>query len=82
MFARPEPQVCAKEFLAFIHKPAIPDVGTISEKISGAAESDSVVRDQRWEVIKDLRYIGITAGSLFPGLDGACEGLAEQNFVI
>jgi hypothetical protein len=32
------------------------------------------------EVANDLRYMGITAGSLFPGLDGMCEELKEQNF--
>jgi len=26
--------------------------------------------------------MGITAGSLFPGLDGACEEPAERNFEI
>jgi hypothetical protein len=28
------------------------------------------------------RYMGITAGSLFPGLDGACEELTQRNFDI
>ncbi len=31
-------------------------------------------------VIRELGYMGITAGSLFPGLDGACEDLRERNF--
>jgi len=35
---------------------------------------------QRREVANDLRYMGITAGSLFPGLDGMCEELKERNF--
>ena len=35
---------------------------------------------ERREVVRDLRYMGITAGSLFPGLDGACEELADRNF--
>jgi len=42
---------------------------------------DLPVRD-RGDVVRDLRYMGITAGSLFPGLDGACEELAERNFEI
>jgi FRG domain len=33
-------------------------------------------------VVEELRYMGITAGSLFPGLDGACEELKERNFAI
>jgi hypothetical protein len=30
--------------------------------------------------MKDLYQMGITAGSMFPGLDGACEALKEQYF--
>jgi hypothetical protein len=35
---------------------------------------------ERDAVMSELRYMGITAGSLFPGLDGACEELRERNF--
>jgi hypothetical protein len=35
---------------------------------------------QRNEVLHDLRFMGITAASLFPGLDGLFEDLREQNF--
>jgi FRG domain len=35
---------------------------------------------QRNEVMHDLRFMGITAASLFPGLDGLFEDLREQNF--
>lgn len=35
---------------------------------------------ERNKVIQELEYMGITAGSLFPGLDGACEELRERNF--
>jgi hypothetical protein len=42
---------------------------------------DLLIRDRR-QVVRDLRYMGITAGSLFPGLDGACEELADRNFEI
>ena len=34
----------------------------------------------RREVVQDLAYMGITAGSMFPGLDGACEEIAERSF--
>jgi hypothetical protein len=34
----------------------------------------------RREVLSELALMGITAGSLFPGVDGACEALREQNF--
>ena len=35
---------------------------------------------ERAKVMRELSYMGITAGSLFPGLDGACEELRERNF--
>jgi hypothetical protein len=38
--------------------------------------------NNRRQVIRDLSFMGITAGSLFPGLDGACEELKERNFEI
>lgn len=31
-------------------------------------------------VMKELAFMGITAGSMFPGLDGACEELKEKFF--
>jgi hypothetical protein len=34
----------------------------------------------RDEVMEELALMGITAGSLFPGFDGACESLRERNF--
>lgn len=36
--------------------------------------------NERDQVFQELRYMGITAGSMFPGLDGACEELKERNF--
>jgi hypothetical protein len=40
---------------------------------------DLPIKDRK-KVIQELEYMGITAGSLFPGLDGACEELRERNF--
>jgi hypothetical protein len=40
---------------------------------------DLPVRDRK-QAMRELSYMGITAGSLFPGLDGTCEELAERNF--
>jgi hypothetical protein len=37
---------------------------------------------EREAAISELRYMGITAGSLFPGLDGACEELRERSFPV
>ncbi|MBX5063189.1 FRG domain-containing protein [Rhizobium lentis] len=36
--------------------------------------------DQRETVLRELRLMGITAGSLFPGFDGACEELRMRLF--
>lgn len=38
--------------------------------------------NERNKVMSELSYMGITAGALFPGLDGACEELRERNFVL
>jgi hypothetical protein len=40
---------------------------------------DIPVRDRR-KAMQELSAMGITAGSLFPGLDGACEELRERFF--
>jgi len=40
---------------------------------------DLPVKDRR-RVMRDLSSMGITAGSLFPGLDGTCEELRERFF--
>jgi hypothetical protein len=37
---------------------------------------------ERTKVLRELSYMGIIAGSLFPGLDGACEELKEKFFEI
>jgi hypothetical protein len=37
-------------------------------------------KSERAIVMRDLSVMGITAGSMMPGLDGACEELFEQNF--
>jgi len=36
----------------------------------------------RQQAVRELGSMGITAGSLFPGLDGDCEELRERNFQI
>lgn len=35
---------------------------------------------ERDSVLQELRYMGITAASMFPGLDGICEDLKERSF--
>jgi len=36
--------------------------------------------NERRTVMDELGLMGITAGSMFPGLDGACEALKDQFF--
>lgn len=36
--------------------------------------------NERETAMDDLRFMGITAGSMFPGIDGVCEELRERNF--
>ena len=43
-------------------------------------EAIDLPKRERRRVMNELAYMGITAGSLFPGFDGACEQLAERNF--
>jgi hypothetical protein len=38
--------------------------------------------NERRQVSEELRRMGITAGSLFPGLDGMCEELKDRNFEV
>lgn len=37
---------------------------------------------ERKEAMQELSYMGITAGSMFPGIDGVCEDIRERNFNI
>jgi hypothetical protein len=89
------PYVSIGEFLATENERMIPqqaastlsnmdDIETYIRSKEGAGKKyliaiDLPVRD-RPRVIRELGYMGITAGSLFPGLDGACEDLRERNF--
>lgn len=36
--------------------------------------------NQREAAMRELRFMGITAGSMFPSIDGVCEELRERNF--
>lgn len=38
--------------------------------------------NEREKAMSDLRFMGITAGSMFPSIDGICEELKERNFEI
>jgi hypothetical protein len=43
-------------------------------------EAIDIPANERDTAIRDLRFMGITAGSMFPGVDGICEELRECNF--
>jgi FRG domain len=91
----PAPHVSICEFLAIENDRMIPqqaatmvtsidDIETYiqSRETQGRkylSAIDAPVRERK-KVIEELSYMGITAGSLFPGLDGACEELRERNF--
>ena len=93
----PAPHLSIGEFLAIENERMIPQQGAsaitsvddvesyVRSKESGTKKYlwaiDLPVHERR-EVVRELRYMGITAGSLFPGLDGACEELADRNFEI
>jgi hypothetical protein len=88
--------VSVAEFLAIENERMIPqqaastltNVDDIESFMTGAEAEKGVcylqaidlAKSDRRRVINELAYMGITAGSLFPGLDGACEELAERNF--
>jgi hypothetical protein len=90
------PNVSILDALAFGNPRAIPQqsISTITnvddveshiesiEKKMGRTylEAIDLSAADRQHVMQELALMGITAGSLFPGLDGACESLKEQNF--
>ncbi|MDF1680300.1 FRG domain-containing protein [Ponticaulis sp.] len=53
-----------------------------AEKNVQILQAIDIPKHEAAEVMKDLRLMGIGAGSLFPGIDGVCEGLREQLFPV
>ncbi len=43
-------------------------------------EAIDIPAAEREEAMRDLRFMGITPGSMFPSIDGVCEELRECNF--
>jgi hypothetical protein len=62
----------------------VDDIETYIRSMEGAEKQFLRIVDlpksERPSVMKELSVMGITAGSLFPGLDGACEELRERFF--
>lgn len=51
--------------------------GTYSKKFLTAID---IPQSERDIAMSDLRFMGITAGSMFPGVEGVCEEMKEMNF--
>lgn len=95
LLVHPQLHVTVREFIAIENERMIPqqaastvtsvdDIETYIRSRETADKKylqaiDLPVRERK-RVIQELSYMGITAGSLFPGLDGACEELAERHF--
>ena len=93
---RPMPHFSFIEFLPIENKRLIPqqavttitNVDDIEEYIlEKEKESNSrylyaidIPTKERNIAMTELAYMGITAGAMFPGLDGICEELREKNF--
>lgn len=91
-----EPHLSILEFLAIDNERVIPqqavttvtNLDDIEEYISVVEKNNDckfvwaidIPSSERKQVMMELSYMGITAGSMFPGLDGTCEELREKLF--
>lgn len=92
----PHPHLSVMEFIAIGNPRAVPQqaVTTVTnlndieryiiekENETGIQflEAIDIPASSRETAMRDLRFMGITAGSMFPGIDGVCEELRERNF--
>lgn len=92
----PYPHLSVMEFIAIDNPRLVPQqaVTTVTnihdieayvlekEKETGIRylEAIDILASERAVAMRDLRFMGITAGSMFPGIDGVCEELRERNF--
>ena len=91
----PRPHVSVGEFIAIENERMIPQqsvsiVTSIDDVETYVRSKESKDKRYLWaldvpmrerdKVVQELRYMGTTAGALFPGLDGECEELRERNF--
>lgn len=92
------PHVSVMEFIAIENERTVPqqavsmvtnvdDVETYIHTLEQKREQSyltmiEIPRNERAEVMRELSTMGITAGSLFPSLDGMCEELRERYFDI
>jgi hypothetical protein len=92
----PFPHLSVMEFLAIDNPRLVPqqtvttvtNIYDIEAYVLGAEKNTSVKyleaidipAREREVAMEDLRFMGITAGSMFPSIDGVCEELRERNF--
>ncbi len=92
----PFPHLSVMEFIAIDNPRLVPQqsVTTVTnlhdiEAYVLEKESETGVRfldaidipaKEREIAMRDLRFMGITAGSMFPSIDGVCEEMRERNF--
>jgi hypothetical protein len=94
---RPGPHVSIGEFLSVENERMIPQqaastITNVDDMESYIKSKESHEKKYLWaidlsvgdrkRVLGELSYMGITDGSMFPGLDGACAELKERNFEI
>jgi hypothetical protein len=95
LLVHPQLHVTVREFMPIENTRMIPQqaVSTVSSvddietyikergtnDVSYLRAIDLPMRERR-SVFRELMFMGLTAGSLFPGLDGTCEELAERHF--
>lgn len=94
--ALPSPHLSVMEFLSMNNPRQFPQQAVTTVTNVADIESHILIREQtrntkyiyavdipyseRETAMKDLKFMGITAGSIFPGIDGVCEALREVNF--
>ncbi|MFC0711121.1 FRG domain-containing protein [Azorhizophilus paspali] len=92
----PYPHLSVMEFIAIDNPRLVPQqaVTTVTnlhdieayvlekEKETGMRllEAIDIPAKEREVAMTDLRFMGITAGSMFPSIDGVCEEMRERNF--
>lgn len=92
----PYPHVSVMDFIAIDNPRLVPqqavttvtNVDDIEDYLLHKSKGDEreylvaidIQANERENVMRDLRFMGITAGSMFPSIDGVCEELRELNF--
>ena len=92
----PHPNLSVMEFIAINNPRLVPQQSVttatniddieayIQERESNSnekyIEAIDIPAKNREKVMIDLRFMGITAGSMFPSIDGVCEQIMEINF--